>query len=229
MTSQPSTQALRVREKLLLNGAKTLSDAELLAVFISSGNAHRSCQQLAEDLIIHIGDMRAILTCDAERFQEVPGLGIVRYIQLQAMREMCRRSDFITLKQQKDLLFNNRHDMYRFLKRQLRDKAHETIAALFFNSQHQIITYEELFQGNIDTSSIYLRPIIKRLLSLNATSILLSHNHPSGMANASDEDVIFTAQLQEALSLIDVALIDHVIIGDNEVYSIMSRIKWTCY
>lgn len=227
MTGQPLARELRVREKLLTTGAQSLSDTELLAVFISSGSANKSCVQLAQDLIKHLGNMRDVLNCDLQTFQQVPGLGVVRYVQLQAVREICRRSDFISL--QKDTQLTNSHETHAFLKRQLRDKKNETFVALFLDSQHRVLAYEELFTGTINTATIYSRPIVERVMKLNAAAVIIAHNHPSGVADASSHDIAVTNRLREALELIDARLLDHLVIGDNEVYSIMSNMKSRCH
>jgi DNA repair protein RadC len=226
MSVQPATRALHVREKLLMCGADSLSDTELLAVFISSGSGKRSCVQLAHDLIKHLGDMRAVLNSDLPTFEQVPGLGLVRYVQLQAAREICRRSDFISLQRETQLL--NSEQTYAFLKRQLRDKKNEVFAALFLDSQHRLLAYEELFTGTINSTSVHARPIIERTLKLNAAALILVHNHPSGLSDASPHDLVVTERIQQALELVDARLLDHLVIGDNEVYSIMSTMKWSC-
>lgn len=226
MTSQPVARDHRVREKMLLCGAEALSDTELLTIFISSGNANKSCVQLAHDLTTQVGDVRAIVNSDPKTFQQVSGLGIVRYLQLQAIRELCRRSDFISLK--KNTSLSNTQEAYTFIKRQLRDKKNETFVALFLDSQHRVLTYEPLFTGTINKTSIYPRPIITRALALNAAAMIIAHNHPSGVSDPSPEDITATTRLQKALALVDVVLLDHLVIGDNEVYSIKSRIKFPC-
>jgi DNA repair protein RadC len=227
MPNQPIAKQLRVREKLLTIGAHKLSDTELLAILISSGSGHKSCIQLAIDLLNHFGDLRAVLNAAPQAFQSIHGLGIVRYVQLQAAREICRRSDFIQL--QKHTVLNNTLQTCAYLKRQLRDKKNETVAAIFLDSQYHIIAYEELFTGTINSTTIHLRPIIERSLHLNAAALILAHNHPSGLANESAEDRAVTKKLRDALTLIDVKLLDHLVIGDNEIYSIMSTQKWPCH
>ncbi|KTD08300.1 RadC family protein [Legionella jamestowniensis] len=216
----------RVREKLLSQGAENLSDAELLAVFISSGSRKKSCMQLALDLIKQLGDLRAILNAEPQAFNQVAGLGMVRYLQLQAAREICRRSDFISL--QKKTTLTNSQQTYAYLKRQLRDRKNETFVALFLDSQHRVLAYEELFSGTINAANVYPRPIIDKIFKLNAAAVILAHNHPSGIVEASTADLAVTKRLSHALELIDVRLLDHLIIGDNEVYSIMSNAKWPC-
>ena len=216
-----------LREKLLTQGSASLSDAELLAVFISSGSGKKSCMQLGLDLMQHLQDLRNILTADINSFKQVAGLGEVRYVQLQAVREICRRSDFIDLK--KGLQLTNTHQTHTYLKRQLRDKKNETFAALFLDNQHRVLAYHELFQGTINAANVHARPIIEQVLKLNAAAIILAHNHPSGVSDASHQDIAVTERLSTALELVDVRLLDHILVGDNEVYSILQRQKWHCH
>lgn len=213
-----------IREKLLIQGVENLSDIELLAVFISFGIAKKSSMQLALDLMQRFGNLRAILQADQSSFNQVTGVGVVRYAQLQAACEMCRRSDFISL--QRETQLTNFHQTYVFLKRRLRDKKNETFAALFLDNQHRVLAYEELFTGTINTASVYPRPIIERTLRLNAAALILAHNHPSGVVDPSYQDEALTERLSHALELIDARLIDHLVIGDNEIYSIVNKIKW---
>lgn len=222
---QPSRQ-LDLREKLLTHGVASLSDSELLAVFISSGNKQKTCLDLAHDLMNHYGDLRALLNSDLKQFILIPGLGVVRYAQLQAVKEICRRSDFIHLK--KDTPIHNTRQTYAYLKKRLRDYKNETFAALFLDNQHRVIAYEELFMGTINAASVHPRPIVQRVLQLNAAALILAHNHPSGVSDASQQDLEVTERIRDALDLIDVRLLDHLVIGDNEVYSIIAENKWIC-
>lgn len=226
MTVQRPMHGFHVREKLLTYGAQSLSDMELLAVFISSGNKKHSCVDLAYELIQQLGDLRTILNASLPTFQGVSGLGLVRYVQLKAAQEICRRSDFIHL--QKGIQLTTSLQTYTFLKRQLRDKKNEVFAALFLDSQHHILAYEELFVGSINTATIHSRPIIERILKLNAAAIILAHNHPSGLSDPSQHDIVVTERIRSAVELVDARLLDHVVIGDNEVYSILSTMKWAC-
>lgn len=226
MTVVQPTRQLDLREKLLTDGVQSLSDTELLAVFISSGSGKKSCLQLAFDLIKHLGDLRAVLNADPKSFKKVHGLGEVRYVQLQAVKEICRRSDFIYL--QKDTQITNSKQTYAFLKKRMRDYKNETFAALFLDSQHRIIAYEELFSGTINSATVHPRPIIERVLQLNAAAIILAHNHPSGVSDASHQDLAVTERIRNALELVDARLLDHLVIGDNEVYSIIAESKSIC-
>ncbi|MFI4918790.1 MAG: DNA repair protein RadC [Legionellales bacterium] len=227
MTFVKSTRQLDLREKVLINGVQNLSDTELLAVFISSGSGKKSCVQLAFDLIKHLGDLRGVLNADSLSFKQVPGLGDVRYVQLQAVKEICRRSDFIHL--QKGIQITNSKQSYAYLKKRLRDYKNETFAALFLDNQNRVIAYEELFTGTINSATVHPRPIVARVLQLNAAALILAHNHPSGVSDASQQDLAVTWRIRDALELIDVRLLDHIVIGDNEVYSILAENKWACH
>lgn len=226
MTVVQPTRRFDLREKLLNDGAQSLSDTELLAVFISSGSKNKSCLQLAFDLIKQHGDLRAVLNANRQSFKQVSGIGEVRYLQLQAVKEICRRSDFIQL--QKETQITNSKQTYAYLKKRLRDYKNETFAALYLDNQHRIIAYEELFTGTINSATVHPRPIIERVLQLNAAALILAHNHPSGVSDASHQDLVVTERLREALELVDARLLDHIVIGDNEVYSIIAESKWIC-
>lgn len=215
-----------LREKLLTAGPSSLSDTELLAILISSGSRKKSCLHLAIELIKKMGDLRAILNCSYQDFSQVNGVGLVRYAQLQAVKEICRRSDLISL--QKDIKINNSQQSFAFLKRQLRDLRHETFAAIFLDNQHRVLAFEQIFKGTINAATVFIRPIIDRVLNLNAAAVILAHNHPSGVCDPSKQDVLVTKKIQQALDLMEVRLLDHVIIGDNEVYSILNSQKWAC-
>lgn len=220
---QPKTQP-NLCKKLFTYGVQTLSDTELLTVFIGA-NQHNT--QPAHELLTHLGDLRAVLNADWQHVKPIKQWGKRRYAQLQAAQEMYRRSDYIYL--HKELQLNNTRDTHRFLKRQLRDKKYETFAVLFLDSQNRVIAYEELFHGTINSASVHPRPIVERVLKLNAGSVILAHNHPSGISDASCEDIAATDRMRLALELIDTRLLDHLVIGDNEVYSIMHQAKWICH
>ncbi|MCC5792110.1 MAG: DNA repair protein RadC [Legionellaceae bacterium] len=221
-----NTHSPQLREKLLTYGPQNLSDSELLAIVISSGSGNTSCQQLALELLSTVGDLRAILNCNYQTFTRIKGLGAVRYVQLQAAREICRRSDLICLK--KDIRITSSQQSFHFLKRQLRDQRHEVFAVIFLDNQHRVLAFESLFQGSINSANVFIRPIIDRILALNAAAIIIAHNHPSGHCEPSQQDLRITEKIQQAVEWIDVRLLDHIVVGDNEVYSIMHQAKSTC-
>lgn len=227
MTVVQPTKAIALREKLMNHGISSLSDTELLALFINPYSRRKTTLQLAFNLIKHLGDLRAILNAPIHCFKTVHGIDEAQYLQLHAVKEMCRRSDFIYL--QKETQITNSKQTYAYLKKRMRDYKNETFAVLFLDNQYRIIAYEELFLGTINSATVHPRPIIERVLQLNAAAIILAHNHPSGLSDASHQDKAVTDRIRNALELVDARLLDHLVIGDNEVYSIIAENKSFCH
>tara|TARA_Y100000588_G_C14224324_1_gene912423 strand:+ start:572 stop:1255 length:684 start_codon:yes stop_codon:yes gene_type:complete len=227
MQTPHKNRELFLREKILNQGVTSLSDQELLAAFISSGSQKRSCLELAQDLLNTFGDLRQILNADFKSFRSIKGLGIARFSQLMAAQEICRRKAYISLvKGQK---ITSTTDTYSFLKRCLRDKKNEVFSAIFLDNHLKVLAYEELSKGTVNAASIYIRPLIEKVLTLNATTVILAHNHPSGHAKPSPEDRAVTSKLQKSLALVDALLLDHIIIGDDTVYSILNAKELTFF
>ena len=208
-----------LREKLLLSGPDKLSDVELLATFIGCGTANRNCLELAIDLLSRFGNLRTLLQASQKSFTQITGVGDARFAQLKSVQEMVNRADYINLTDKTTL--SNSQDTNFFLKRQLREKSNEVFVALFLNGQNQVLAYEELFQGSINHTHVHPRVIIERALHHQATAIILAHNHPSGNSQASCEDIKITKQLTKLLQVVDILLIDHLIIADNQVTSVI--------
>lgn len=202
ITDWPAAE--RPREKLLLTGAEALSDAELLAIFLRIGCAGKSAVDLARDLLVTYGGLRPLLEATQEDFCRGQGLGTAKYAQLQAVLEMAKRHLSASL-QERDLLTSPTL-VRQYLSTRLRHQQREVFAILFLDSQNRLLAYDELFYGTLDGASVYPREVVKATLAHNAASLILAHNHPSGMPEPSDADIRLTDRLQKALTLIDVRL-----------------------
>jgi DNA repair protein RadC len=211
----------RPREKLLTRGPHTLSDAELLAIFLRTGVAGKTAVDLARELLTEFGGLRAILEASPERFCQGAGLGEAKYAQLQATLEIARRHLLETLKRG-DVL-TSPHATRTYLAARMRGYPHEVFACLFLDNRHRVIAFEEMFQGTIDGTSVHPREVIKRTLAHNAAAVIFAHNHPSGVAEPSQADEMLTRRLKDALALLDVRVLDHIIIGDGEAVSFAER------
>ena len=209
--------AERPREKLLARGAAALSDAELLAIFLRTGVKGRSAVDLARDLLREYGNLRRLFDADQRTFCATLGLGMAKYAQLQAVLEMGRR--YLEESLQRSDAIGSVADTRRYLTAQLRHEPHEVFACLFLDNRHHVLAFEPLFYGTIDGASVHPRQVVRRALYHNAAALILAHNHPSGIAEPSQADRQVTQRLQAALELIDVRVLDHMIIGDNEVTS----------
>ena len=213
----------RPREKLLEQGAQALTDAELLAIFLRTGVAGKSAVDLARQLLGEFGSLRALLEADLAAFSAHLGLGPAKYSQLQAVLEMGRRHLAEGLK--RDSALESPQQVRDYLKARLRHEPHEVFGCLFLDTRHRVLAFEALFHGTIDGASVYPRQVVKRALAHNAAAVILTHNHPSGIAEPSQADRLLTTRLKDALALVDVRVLDHFIVGDGEPLS-MAEYGW---
>ncbi len=207
----------RPREKLQQRGPEALSDAELLAIFLRTGIRGKTAVDLARDLLCEYGTLRALLGADHDRFCQSAGLGTAKFVQLQAVLEMSRRYLRETLDRSEPL--SSPDDTRRFLLAQLRDYDFEVFACLFLDNRNRVICFEKLFTGTINGASVHPREVVKKCLQHNAAAVIFAHNHPSGIAEPSSADKRLTQQLSNALTLIDIRVLDHLIVGDGDVLS----------
>lgn len=213
--------AERPREKLLARGPQSLSDAELLAIFLRTGLPGLTAVDLARQLLTEFGGLRQLLDADKAKFCSHKGLGPAKYAQLQAVLEMGRRHLWERLQRGETL--GSPSETRRFLLARLRDYPHEVFACLLLDNRHRVIAFEELFRGTIDAASVYPREVVKLALARNAAALIIAHNHPSGVAEPSRADERLTQRLKEALALVDIRLLDHFVIGDGDVVSFAER------
>jgi len=211
----------RPREKLLQRGAAALSDAELLAIFLRTGVPGKTAVDLARDLLNRFGSLRGLLNANLKQFCEAPGLGEAKFAHLQATVEMTRRHFSETL-QRGNVLENPGHTQ-NFLVSHLRDYSFEVFSCLYLDNRHRVIQFEELFRGTINGASVHPREVVKKALGHNAAAVIFAHNHPSGMAEPSMADQQVTRQLTDALALVDVRVLDHVVVGDGTTVSFAER------
>lgn len=210
-------EAERPREKLLMHGARALSDAELLAIFLRTGTAGKTAIDMARELLQKFGGLRALLQAEQSHFCQAHGLGPAKYAQLQAVLEMSQRQLAESL--QRGQALSSPQDTIEYLQARMRDYQHEVFCGLFLDTRHRVLAFEELFRGSINQAAVYPREIVKRALHYNAAAIILAHNHPSGVAEPSSADQSLTRQLQDALALVEVRVLDHLIVGEAEVIS----------
>ncbi|MFZ2208176.1 MAG: DNA repair protein RadC, partial [Porticoccaceae bacterium] len=167
----------RPREKLLERGARALSDAELLAIFLRTGHAGKSAVDLARDLLGQFGGLAALLAADQRGFCAGKGLGPVKYVQLQAVLELARR--YFSAQLERGDAFTAPEGAAQYLQAHLSGHSREIFVALFLDTRHRLIATEDLFQGTIDGASVHPREVVRRALFHNAAALIVGHNHPS--------------------------------------------------
>ncbi len=207
----------RPREKLLLKGVTALSDTELLAIFLRTGITGKSAVDLARELLSHFGSLTNVFAADQVSFCQIPGMGVAKYTQLQAVLEMARRALSEELKNENAM--NSPELVRNFLRLTLANKQHEVFIGIFLDAKNHTIATEELFSGTLTQTSVYPREVIKRVLHHNAAAMIFAHNHPSGVAEPSHADKMLTLSLKQALAMIDVKVLDHFIIGNGTAMS----------
>lgn len=203
----------RPRERLINEGADVLTDAELLAIILRTGTPGKSVVALAQDLLDQFGDLRSLLASDQAQLQKIKGMGPAKFAQISAINVIAQRS--LREKLSSSRTMSGSKDAANFLLSKMRGYKHEVFACLLLNARNQLIRYEELFTGSINGASIYPREVVKLILKTNAAAVIFAHNHPSGNNQPSEADKQITNQLKQALALIDVPVLDHIIVGED--------------
>ncbi len=211
----------RPRERLLNCGADGLSDAELLAVVLRSGEGPRDAVQLARDLLGEYRSLRALLDAPTSQVMQRPGMGPTKAATLAATVALAQR--YLACAMEQRQVFGASADVRRYLRHRLGGRPREVFAALFLDAQHRLIAYREIFLGTIDSAAVHPREVLRETLALNAAAVIFAHNHPSGIAEPSPSDLRITQRLRQALQLIDVRVLDHVVVSAVDAVSMAER------
>ncbi|WP_429303419.1 RadC family protein [Paraburkholderia sp. GAS199] len=211
------------RERLIDGGPALLSDTELVVLVLGTGLPGHNVFDVARALLEHFGSLRAMLDASYTDFQGLRGIGPAKAAQLLAIMEMARRS--LVDKMRERSLMNSPEAVEDYLRLLIGGRPQEIFVALFLDARHRLIRCEECARGTLTRMAVYPREIVRRALSLNAASLIVAHNHPSGAVQPSASDCALTHTLREALALIDVRLIDHLVIGIDSTYS-FARAGW---
>jgi DNA repair protein RadC len=198
----------RPREKLLARGSAALSDAELLAVLLGSGSRGKDALALGRELL-------------PEQQIRVSGLGPAKRSRIAAALELARRSLAEQLQDKPSL--GNPRDSGDFLRARLRHLPYEVFGCLYLDNRHRVLAFEELFRGTVDGASVHPREVVRACLQHNACAVIFAHNHPSGVAEPSAADRAITHELRDALRLVGVRVLDHLVIGSGEPVSMAAR------
>ena len=219
ITDWPAAE--RPREKLLQLGAASLSDAELLAIFLRTGVRGKSAVDLARELLLHCGSLSALFALRRAELEDLHGLGDAKFSQLQAVLELARRALAETLRSGDAL--SSPAAVRDFLRLTLATREHEVFLAVLLDAQNRVLVCEELFRGTLTQTSVYPREVVKCALKRNAAAVIFAHNHPSGVAEPSHADQVLTQSLKQALALVDIKVLDHFIVAGAAALSFAER------
>jgi DNA repair protein RadC len=200
-------------------GPHALSEVELLCLVLHFDRLAHPHEHAAE-LLMRFGSLRGLLTTDL-RMARSAGLTDQQHSVLQAALELSRRH-YLELMVAGPSLANPRATR-EFVRRRLRDLPHEVFAIIYLDNRHRVIGFEELFRGTIDGAQVHPREVVKQALKRNAAAVILTHNHPSGLAEPSRADEELTRRLKDALALVGIRVLDHLIVGDAVCESFAER------
>jgi DNA repair protein RadC len=211
----------RPRERLLAQGPGALSDAELLALCLRTGVRGASAVDLGRALLARHGGLAGLLGADHRALVRERGLGPAKAALLGAVLELARRA----LREQMHAgsALTTPGAVRDYLRLALGARPHEAFLCLFLDAQHRVIGVEELFRGTLTQTSVYPREVVKAALAANAAAVIFAHNHPSGVAQPSQADELLTRQLREALSLVEIRVLDHFIVAGTQTLSFAER------
>ena len=214
-------EAERPREKLLNLGPQSLSDAELLAIFLRTGIPGFNAVELARRLLVEFGSVKRLLSANLAQFCQGKGLGKAKFVQLQAVLELSRR--YFESEPQTKTQFTSSSFTSEFISRRMAGYSQEVFAMLMLDSQHQYLHFQPVFFGTINAAPVYPRELVKLALSYNTAAVILAHNHPSGVAEPSLADKQITQRIMQAMDLMDIRVLDHIVIGDGQHTSMAER------
>ncbi len=207
----------RPREKLLTQDIRTLTDAELIAILLQFGTKGKTALDLARELLYQFGGLQKLLQAKPQALYQLRGLGKAKYAILQAAFELGKRCAHENLRVGEKL--SSSKAAQSFLAKRLGGHKREIFACIFLNNHHHFLAFEELFQGSLTEAKVYPREIVRSALTQNAAKIILAHNHPSGDPTPSQSDQELTTFIRQALAIVDVQVLDHIIIGQGKNFS----------
>jgi DNA repair protein RadC len=210
----------RPRERLLAHGPGALSDAELLAVLLRTGVRGKSAVDLGRELIARFKAVSAVLEAGAG-LGSIKGLGPAKSAQFAAAIELSRRALLETVKSASAL--TSPGAVRDYLRLSLGRKEEEVFVCIWLDAQHKVIESQAAFRGTLTQTSVYPREIVKAALARNAAAVIFAHNHPSGAAQPSQADELLTRNLKDALSLVEVKVLDHFIVAGSQAISFAER------
>lgn len=207
----------RPRERLLRSGAQTLTDAEIVAILLRVGVRGKNAVELARQILKQFGSLRALAEAPLSALLEVKGLKGAKAAQLAAATEFARRVSLPDARER--ITLKSTRDSAEYLRTRLQGLPDEHFRVLMLNRRGALLEDALLAAGSVDQARPPIRLIVARVLQANASAVIVAHNHPSGTAEASESDRLFTGDLLSALKPINVRLLDHIVIGADSVFS----------
>ena len=205
------------RERMAALGAEMLSDTELIAILLNTGSKGRNVLELAWDLLNSAGTLRSLRMMSLNEISAIDGIGEGKGARVLAAMELGRRA---ALEDKRFMpKISSSKDVLDFLADEMRSLEQETVRVLLLNTKHMLLHSAVISVGGLNYSPIHPREVYKQALKFSAAGIILVHNHPSGEAAPSEQDIKLTKRLKEAGEIMGIPLLDHLIIAETGYYS----------
>jgi len=208
----------RPREKLLQKGISSLSDAELMAILIGSGNKEMSAVDLSKYILAEAkNNLNTVAKKTVAELMQFKGIGEAKAISILAALELGKRRESYKIEQQKKI--TSSQDIFRLMNGHFRDLSYEEFWVIYLSKSNNVIEKVKMSQGGISGTVVDIRLILKKAVEILASAIILSHNHPSGQLKPSEQDKQLTMKLKQASLYFDITILDHIVIANNSYYS----------
>jgi len=209
----------RPRERLQKLGVEALSAQEILAVILGRGIAGESVMVTAQRLLSHFGNLKGLASASVEELSQVRGIGLAKAAQIKAAFELANRVEGYTEAEDKPIV-KTPEDVASLVRGRLKGKKKEHFLALLLDTRNRLIKVAEIAIGSLDASIVHPREVFKEAISASAASVIFAHNHPSGITEASEDDIKLTKRLVKAGEIVGIDVLDHIIIGDKDYLSL---------
>lgn len=208
----------RPRERLLLNGANTLSDSELIAILLNTGSREKSATELSKELLLKANNsLTTLSSLSKDEISKIKGIGTAKAVNIKACFEIAKRLSSEV--PQKKIQITSSESIIKIIAPYLENLEHEECWVFFLNRAHIIISKEKLSMGGISATIMDSKIILKKALAKLASAIIIVHNHPSGNPYPSEQDKKSTSSIRDACKILDISLLDHIIIAKDRRFS----------
>jgi DNA repair protein RadC len=207
----------RLRERFNKSGLAGFHDYEIIELLLTLGTPQGDVKVPAKEAIARFKTLRGVLEAPLEELRRIKGIGPINSIAIRIVQEAAR--EFLKEKLPEKPVNTSADDILRYLYHSMRDLKKEVFKVLFLNSRNQIIETEDMFEGTVNSSAVSPREVVEGALKHNAVSVIFAHNHPSGSPEPSKADKDITRDLVYAVALVNIKVLDHLVIGDNQYYS----------
>ncbi|MBU0516341.1 MAG: DNA repair protein RadC [Proteobacteria bacterium] len=211
----------RLRDKFLAFGLEKFTDEEVLELLLTLATPRQDCKQQARALMKNFGNLRRVFEADREELARIKGIGPKNALGIKLIHQVARR--YLRERLIHGEALSSSSQAFEFLNLTMRDLKREVFRVIFLTNKNRVITTEDVFSGTLTRSAVYPREVVSRALHHGAAKLIIAHNHPAGDPRPSADDLNLTRQLVMACGTVDIGVMDHLIIGDNQYYSLADQ------